>query len=163
VTRKIGRLRVRVSKRNVLVEGDMASEQDVYDAYNELCCYTLAHGDASFIHQHVVDAFAAQRADAQSKPIGVTMALVGLYLHVEKQFSGRQVQRVHMQLARQKRPWPAFALPVNRGSMTAAEVLVTPAGPERDRAIHAWCASVWEAFIDCRQAVAELLRQHGIV
>jgi hypothetical protein len=47
--------------------------------------------------------------------------------------------------------------------MTAAEVLVTPAGPERDRAIHAWCASVWEAFIDCRQAVAELLRQHGIV
>jgi len=107
----------------------MASEQDVYDAYHELCCYTLAHGDASFIHQHVVDAFAAQRADAQSKPIGVTMARVGLYLHVEKQFSGRQVQRAHMQLARQKRPWPAFALPVKRGSMRLLKFWLRP----RDR------------------------------
>jgi hypothetical protein len=92
----------------------IASEQDVYDAYNELCCYTLAHGDASFIHQHVVDAFAARR---------------------------------HMQLTRQKRPWPAFALPVNRGSMTAVEVLAACAEPERDSAIHAWCAWVWEVFI----------------
>jgi hypothetical protein len=33
------------------------------DAYHELCAYTLQRGDAAFIHQHVVDAFAAQRAD----------------------------------------------------------------------------------------------------
>ena len=33
------------------------------DAYNELCCYTLTHGDPAFIHQHVVDAFAVQTAD----------------------------------------------------------------------------------------------------
>ena len=31
-------------------------------AYHELCCYTLSHGHPSFIHQHVVDAFAAQDA-----------------------------------------------------------------------------------------------------
>jgi hypothetical protein len=85
----------------------MASEQDAYD---ELCCYTLAHGAPAFIHQHVVDAFAAQRADGGSKAIGVTFALVGLYLHVEKQFSGKQVQRVHMELARHKRQWPTFVL-----------------------------------------------------
>lgn len=30
------------------------------DAYNQLRCYTLVHGDPAFIHQHVVDAFAAQ-------------------------------------------------------------------------------------------------------
>jgi hypothetical protein len=140
----------------------VASEQEVYDAYNELCCYTLAHGDPSFIHQHVVDAFFAQRADAQSKPIGVTMALVGLYLHVEKQFSGRQVQRAHMQLARRKRPWPAFAVPDERGSMTAIDVMAAPAGPERDRAIHAWCVSVWKSFDGNRQTIADFLRQHGI-
>ena len=52
-------------------------------AYDELASYTLAHGDPAFIHQHVVDAFAAQHATDDSKPIGVAFALIGLYLHVE--------------------------------------------------------------------------------
>jgi hypothetical protein len=132
-------------------------------AYNELCCHTLAHHHPSFIHQYGVDAFAAQHADNQTKPMKLAFALVGLYLHVEKQFSGKQVQRVHMDLARQKRRWPSFALPAERGDLTAAEVLAVPAGPERDKAIDAWCASVWEAFRDCRPTVVELLREHGIV
>jgi hypothetical protein len=133
------------------------------DAYHELCYYTLAHRDPSFLHQHVVDAFAAQQADQQTKPIKLTFALVGLYLHVEKQFSGKQVQQVHMDLAKRKRPWPSFALPDDRGLLTAADVLAVPAGPERDTAIHAWCASVWEAFRDCRQTVVKLLRERQIV
>jgi len=137
----------------------VASEQEAYD---ELCCYTLAHGAPSFIHQHVVDAFAAQRADARSKRIGVTFALVGLYLHVERQFSGREVQRVHMQLGRQKRQWPELALPRDRGSMTAIDVMAASPGPERDRAIDAWCASVWNAFTDSRQTVVDVLSQYGI-
>src|SRR5262249_34900967 len=64
--------------------------------YHELCYYTLAHGDPSFIHQHVVDAFAAQNSGEHDKPIRLTFALVGLYLHVERGLSGRQVQRAHM-------------------------------------------------------------------
>lgn len=59
------------------------------DAYNELQCYTLGQGDLAFIHQHVVDSWTAQHADEQTKPISLTFALVGLYLHVEKGFSGR--------------------------------------------------------------------------
>jgi hypothetical protein len=133
------------------------------DAYNELCYYTLAHRDPTFIHQCVVDAFAAQHADEQTKPIKLTFALIGLYLHVEKEFSGKRVQRVHMDLGAHKQLWPSFAVPENRGSLTVADVLAVPAGPERDEAIHAWCASVWEAFRDQRQTVAELLRERGIV
>ena len=133
------------------------------DAYNELCYYTLAHADPSFIHQHVVDAFAAQHADELTKPIKLTFALVGLYLHVERKFSGKQVQRVHMALAQRKQPWPSFALPYDRGALTAADVLAVPAGAERDKAIHAWCASVWQAFRDCREAVVTLLRERQIV
>ena len=132
------------------------------DAYNELSAYTLTHRDPSFIHQHVVDAFAAQHADEHSKPIGVTFALVGLYLHVEKQFSGRQVQRAHMRMAQRKRTWPQFRLPLKRGDMTAVDVMAAPEGPERDAAIHAWCASVWTAFADNRQLVADLVREFGI-
>lgn len=49
-----------------------------HDLYNELSCYTIAHGDAAFIHQHIVDAFIAQTADESTKPISLTFALVGL-------------------------------------------------------------------------------------
>jgi hypothetical protein len=131
-------------------------------AHQELQAYTLGHGDPAFIHQHVVDAWAAQHADEQTKPIGLTFALVGLYLHVEKGLSGRQVQRVHMELARRKRDWPSFPLPDKRGAVTASAVMAAAAGPERDRAIAAWCASVWAAYGDSHRAVAELLAQHGI-
>lgn len=127
------------------------------EAYDELCAYTLTHGDPEFIHQHVVDAFAAQQATPESKPIGVTFALAGLYLHIEKLYSGREVQRAHMKMAQKKRTWPTFVLPTNRGAVTARDVLTVPEGPERDRAIHEWCASVWSAFSANRQAVIDLL------
>ena len=140
----------------------MPTRSSEEDAYDELQCYTLERGDAAFIHQHVVDAWAAQHADEHSKPIGVTFALVGLYLHLERGFTGRQVQRAHMALARQPRSWPSFSLPHDRGSVTTSQVVATPAGAERDEAIDAWCASVWAAFHDSHQAVAELLKRHGI-
>lgn len=88
--------------------------------------------------------------------------MVGLYLHLEKGFSGRQVQRAHMALAWHKKSWPSFALSRERGAVTVVEVLAMSAGPERDRAIDAWCASVWDAFRASHQAVAERLEQHGI-
>jgi len=46
--------------------------------------------------------------------------------------------------------------------MTARDVIAAPEGSERDKAIHAWCASVWEALVVNRKTVAELLQQHGI-
>lgn len=138
-----------------------AAEQNAYD---ELRCYTLAHRDPSFIHQHVVDAFTAQNADAQTKPIALTFALIGLYLCVEGNFSGKQVQHVHTSLARHKQAWPVFPLPHERGSTTAADVMAAPEGPVRDRAIHAWCASVWNAYRDnSRPMLIGLLRQRRIL
>ena len=132
------------------------------EAYHALSAYTLTHGDASFIHQHVVDAWAAQTAHAQSKPIGVCFALVGLYLHVERGFTGRQVQRAHMQLAGNPEPWPVGSLPDDRGTITAIHVLAEPEGDARDTMIHRWCESVWAAYADSRQPVVELLRRRGL-
>src|SRR6476469_1456072 len=99
-------------------------------AYDELAGYSLTRGGPEFIHQHVVDAFAAQHATATTKPIAVAFALIGLYLHVERGFTGRQVQRAHMMLARRSRSWPVYKLPETRGQMTAADVLAAPAGRE---------------------------------
>jgi len=127
-------------------------------AYSEVYAYTM--GRPNFILQHVVDAFAAQTASEDSKPIGVVFALVGLYLHVEKQVPGRQVQQVHQQLGRRKRQWPLVDLPKDRGAMTVADVLAAPAGPERDRAIDEWCQSVWTAFRGNRQMIVDLLQEY---
>ena len=130
---------------------------------DELSAYTLSKRDGPFIHQHVVDTYAAQNATAETKPIGITFALVGLYLHNEKGLTGREVQRAHMKLAQRKQPWPEFTLPANRGTMSVEDVLAVPEGESRDDAIHAWCASVWNAFRENEPRVAELLRRNGII
>ncbi len=134
-----------------------------YDAYNELCCYTLTHTDRAFIHQHVVDAYAAQSAQATDKPIKLTIALVGLYLHLEHQFTGRQVQLAHMKMARKKHDWPAFELPELRGDITAINVLAFPPGPQRDGAIDDWCLSVWTAYAHHRSTLHELLDSFEVI
>lgn len=129
-------------------------------AYDE--AYVYAMGRPGFILQHVVDAFAVQTATEESKPISVVFGLAGLYLYIEKQFSGRQVQAAHATLARKKREWPAIRLPGKGGSITAVDVLAAPAGPERDKAIEDWCRSVWSAFQDNRAAIIDLLRENQI-
>jgi hypothetical protein len=129
-------------------------------AYDEL--YVYAMGRPGFPLQHVADAFAVQNANQETKPMAVVFGLVGLYLHLEKQFCGRQVQKVHMQMARQKRNWPALSLPADRGRLDVADVLAAPAGPERDLAIDNWCRSVWNAFAGNRQTIMALLREYGI-
>lgn len=136
-----------------------SSEQEAND---ELSAYTLSHGTAEFIHQYVVDAFAVQYSDEETKPIKLTFGLVGLYLKIEKQFTGRQVQLAHMRLGRKKHVWPKFAIPTDRGPMTPSDVIAAPPGPARDTAIDAWCLSVWTPWQANRYIIAELLDQHGI-
>jgi hypothetical protein len=131
------------------------------DGYDELYVYTM--GRPAFILQHVVDANLAQMASAASKPIGVIFALAGLYLHLERGFSGAQVQRAHTMLAARKREWPAIQLPAHRGSITARDVLAAPAGAERDAAIDRWCQSVWNEYQDSRETIVGLLREYRIV
>jgi hypothetical protein len=134
---------------------------DVRAAYDEVYVYTMSR--PGFILQHVVDAFAVQNATEDSKPISVVFGLVGLYLHIEKQFSARQVQKAHMMLGRRKRVWPKVYLPEDRGGMTVADVLAASAGPERDRAIDDWCRSLWTAFGCNRDTIIALLREYQII
>jgi hypothetical protein len=133
------------------------------DFYHELSAYTLSHGDPAFVHQYIVDAHGAQTANAGDKPVRLAFSLIGLYLHVERGFTGREVQRVHKALGDRTHSWPLFPLPAHRGAMTAADVLKEPAGEARDRAVDAWCRSVWTAYEASKPAVVALLRQHGVV
>lgn len=132
------------------------------NAYHELCGYTLTHGDAQFIHQHVVDAWAVQSSAPGDKPIRLVFALAGLYLHLERGKTGREVQWLHMQMARRRRDWPAVVLPDDRGALTAIDVMQASAGEPRDAAIEAWCASVWKASAGTRAEIVALLADCGI-
>src|SRR5262245_6010012 len=88
---------------------DWSLMDEIRAAYDEVYAYTM--GRPGFILQHVVDAYAVQTASEESKPIGVVFGLIGLCLHAEREFSGRQVQKVHMEIGRRKREWPRMHLP----------------------------------------------------
>jgi Family of unknown function (DUF5946) len=113
---------------------------------DELSYYTLALGDRAFIHQHLVDAYGAQHVRPSGSTIGAAFALAGLYLAVERGFTGRQVQKMHMQMARTAKKWPRFDPPENVGPMTVADVLTVEPGPSRDDKLKEWCSSVWGAW-----------------
>lgn len=134
----------------------MTSSQELFD---EPAYYTLAQPRPPFVHQLAIDAFTAQRANASTKPIAVVFALLGLYLHVEHRFTGLQVQRVHMHLARCRRQWPNLPLPDQRGPVEVSDVLAAAPGAVRNAMIHEWCVSVWEAWSASRPAIADLARR----
>ena len=117
------------------------------EAYHQLSYYTLDHPRKDrFIHQHSVDAHTAQMATADDRPISLLYALVGLHLALEKDYTGREVQLAHLDLARDKSDFPPLVLPAERGEITVADVLGHPPGLERDDMILRWCAAVWRAY-----------------
>jgi uncharacterized protein DUF5946 len=126
----------------------MTNRSSEIKKYYELSYYTLGHADPEFIHQHIVDAFAAQTANGDTKPITLALALIGLYLYLEKGYTGKQVQMAHTSLARRTEEYPTFDLPEDRGEISVADVLSKAAGEERDAMIRTWCASVWQAYRD---------------
>ena len=140
---------------------DNERETETLDAYQELYVYTM--GRPKFILQHVVDANMAQQAGGASKPIGVVFALAGLYLHLERGFTGAQVQQAHRVLGARKREWPSIPLPQRRGSITPRDVMAAPEGAARDAAIDRWCQSVWNEFQDSRNTIIGLLQEYKIV
>jgi hypothetical protein len=113
---------------------------------DEMTYYTLAHGDPKFVHQHLVDAYGAQHVRQSASTIGAAFTLAGLYLAVERGFTGRQVQKMHMRMARTSKQWPRFDPPANVGLLTVADVLAVAPGPGRDEKLMEWCASVWRVW-----------------
>src|SRR4051812_2273690 len=91
--------------------------------YHQLSVHTLSDRDPTFPHQLAVDAYAAQHAGPETKPITTAFALIGLYLVCERGFTGRQAQRAHMFLGRRRQEWPRFDPPAERGAVTVGDVL----------------------------------------
>lgn len=116
------------------------------DYRDDLFFYTLSLRDPEFLHQYAVDAYTAQHIGDDTKPVAIAGSLIGLCLFAERQYTGREVQKVHMILGNKMKEWPKLSPPLERATLTVVDVLNAPPGPERDQAIRNWARSVWEMW-----------------
>lgn len=129
---------------------------ECWELYGELSAYTLSLMDRDFIHQLCTDSYAAQHSGESVKPITTVFALVGLHLAVERGFTGRQVQRAHMVLARRtgrRVEWPRMDPPPRVGEVTVLTVMRARAGDERAARIRDWASDVWKSWADQHERI----------
>jgi hypothetical protein len=106
----------------------------------ELSYYTLSLGDSYFLHQLVVDTYAAQHAGPHVKAISTAFALVGLYIVNVQNKTGRDSQLAHIALANKSKTWPMFEVPQSKHWMTVKDVLALPDIVKED-AIKQWSSN----------------------
>jgi len=126
----------------------MNASGECAQVYSDLLCYTVAKQDPEFIHQHVVDTYAAQHAGGPTRNIMVAFGLIGLYLAREKGYTGKQVQLAHMRIAKKRKVWPRLEPPLQPAVLTVIDVLQARTDEEKDAMIRKWMAAVWEDWAD---------------
>jgi hypothetical protein len=128
---------------------------ECWQLFNDLSSYTVSKQDREFIHQYAVDAYEVQHAGGKTRNITVAFGLIGLYLALEKGYTGKQVQRAHMQIARVQKDWPRLEPPGSPGSITVMDALRANDGPEKDTMIRKWMAAVWFCWANQQAWVRE--------
>lgn len=135
------------------------ASSECWERYGELSVYTLSLGDPGFIHQHAVDAYEAQHGGPEVKPISTVFGLIGLYLAIEKGYTGKQVQNAHIALANRNKTWPLLLPPVYVWPMTVADVLAS-AEADRKEKIMKWAEIVWDGWRHNHALVRELAARY---
>jgi hypothetical protein len=141
--------RVRLPDMHLDPDGRLHASGECWQTFSDLQCYTVSKQDPGFIHQHVVDAYAAQHAGGLTRPIAVAFGLIGLYLALEKGYTGREVQMAHMKIAKIKKDWPVLESPVRPAGLTVTDVLKEGTDKQKDAMIRKWMEVVWESWADC--------------
>lgn len=114
------------------------------DLFNQLADRTFAFQHPDFHHQLSVDAYGAQHADGVSRNIITAYALIGLYLALEKNYTGRQVQHVHSIIPKQS--WEKLEPPATTGTLTVQDVLKATTEEELYAAMKKWAQAVWDSW-----------------
>jgi hypothetical protein len=99
-------------------------------------------------HQTCVDAYAAQHVGPRMLPITLCFALNGLFLVIERRWSGIAAREAHAHLANAvpRHSWPRLKPPGDRGTVTVLDVALAADPEDRAVAIEKWGTSVWEAW-----------------
>ena len=119
---------------------------ECFCVFSDLQCYTVVKQDPEFIHQHAVDAYEAQHAGGPTRNITVAFGLIGLYLALEKGYTGRQVQLAHMRISKVRKDWPRPEPSDQPAFLTVMDVLYRETDEEKDAMIRNWMTSVWESW-----------------
>ena len=120
---------------------------ECWELYGALTASNMERMDPFFYHQLCVDAYGAQHSGGSVKPITTVFALVGLYLAVERGFTGRQVQRAHTELAGKAGKgfdWPRLEPPEPTWEMTVLDVWNAGTLETRETRIKEWADAVWK-------------------
>ena len=134
---------------------------ECYQQFNELSFYTLSLGYQEFLHQTAIDAYEAQHVGEKTKNITAAFGLIGLYLALERGYTGRQVQLAHMKLANRNKNWPRLEPPSVHWTMTVADVLQAPEGQERNVRILEWGRAVWDGWADAHGVIRQLVELYS--
>lgn len=132
-------------------------------AYDKLAIYSLSHPSPDFIHQHLADAYTLYTADENTKPISILFALAGIYLFTEKNYTGKKVQQVHLQMSARKQNWPLLSLPVKRSTITPEDLLRKKPGSERDQLLFDWCRDIWHYCSFLKDQLEQVLSRMEIL
>ncbi len=127
--------------------------------YNKISAYTVSLQDKDFLHQLVVDTYAAQHVGAKMKSIMITFALIGLYLTFEHNYTGKQVQKAHMLLANQSKEWLSFILPKEKAPITVLSVIQSPDNMKQGM-IKKWGRAVWDIWQPEHETIAALVKKY---
>lgn len=129
---------------------------ECFELFGELSGFSIRQNQAEFIHQLVVDSYVAQHSGGIAKNIGTTFALAGLCLFVEYNYTGRQIQHVHMDIHKQN--WERL-IPPRHFKMTVKDVFKANSISERELLIKNWAKSVWESWNESHEWIRQEVKQ----
>ncbi len=146
--------KLKLKNENLLTSERFNASGECFKLFTNLCGFTLSNNDEQFIHQLIVDAYGAQHAGGCTKNITVIFALIGLCLVVEYNYTGRQVQLVHMKVPKQK--WPPLELPYKKALITVKDVLEAPTYLQKEILIYKWVRSVLDSWAEQHNYICKI-------
>jgi Family of unknown function (DUF5946) len=137
---------VKLPDQNLEASDQYNSLGECEKLYHELSAYLIMNPDITFRTQHAVDAYGAQHSGRLVKNIRTAFSLIGLYLALECNYTGRQVQKAHMELAQRNIQWASFDLPSRPYSLSVLDVLAVEEGTNRYKILMKWAENVWNTW-----------------
>jgi hypothetical protein len=140
-------------------QGNVSGE--CWRIYGEVAGFGLDNSaELGRFHQLGVDTYGTQHAADHDRSIRVAYSIVGLYLSIERGWSGDDVRRAHQRMGKPQPSWPEFRRPDELGGVTVLDVAM--AGVRAGSVVgHAeaaqrWARYVWDAWSAQHAEVASL-------
>lgn len=145
--------------KDLALSDQYQASAECIQVYHELSALFIMSPDITFRKQHAVDAYGAQHSGSGVKNIRTAFSLIGLYLAVERNYTGRQVQFAHMDLAKRNIPWPSFVVPTRPYTLSVADVFHA-VEEKRNGMLMAWSENVWDTWENYHEWTTDICKRY---